>query len=1182
MSEIEETTPQVFQDNEPETPSSTINELSNLSESEINNIFSNVQDENSVGIEQYILKKADVDILIEKYNAFSTWFCSKLDYIQQNYDGRIDYLKKIKTETEEQLLIIQNSLNQYKKASEGHLSTQKVSLPYTSQHSRLTQNINSDTNTLETAQRSVDSANRFHSELLTKKMPDYDGAIIGTLTVIGIVFGCGLGISSNSGAVFLVILVIGIGAGIGLSQIIKHNARESMRYLYSQIRGQQEIGEASIQQHKNILNQNLAQNETTLKFNSQKLIDELNNDAKNKHKNLFNESDSLFMKGGFSVKNFDNPDWEHWKPNFHSNIEKIIPSSLSFGKLFSSIRKRDAWTLFPQESHLYPFVLPSTILLNTGNGLLFDVTSQNKSYVVSAIQEAMLRLLAMFPPGMVRFTMLDPIGLGQNVAAFMPLGKYDDKLITSRAWSEPRHIEKELEQLTLHLQDFIQMRLRNEHKSIEEYNQKSKVPEPYRFLIVFDFPCNFSNEAIRRLISIAENGPRCGVYPIIVVDRELYAKNTPYNFNLNSLSQHLEVISEEVTGFQWKGEDLNNWIVGFPDFNLEREKDIIDRIIKEIGEKSVSAMKVEVPFEELLGEKEITSENLWVENNTTIDSIQISLGPQNVEQMQELVLGKGTSHHSIIIGKTGSGKTNLMDVIITALALKYSPEEIQFYLIDLKKGVGFKPYSDARLPHAKVIAIDSEREFALSVLRGLINEMDNRGDIFRNYSVDSIKAFREKTQEKIPRILLVVDEFQNLFLEDDPVSRESSLILERLTREGRSFGIHILLGSQSLAGKASNLSSATLGQIGIRVALMCNESDARAIMADDNPEARLLSRPGEAIYNNQNGLIEGNKRFQVALFGDDARQKYLKIISKRAKSGNYKKPTVFEGNQLAKLEECETLEKILTGEVRTSKKIQAWLGEPIKLSNEPTLVNLRKQAGNNLLIVAREENEGVGMLASAWVSLALRHKPSEADFYFLNFTNSEEKWHELINEFGEMLPHCVKKLDRRNLLDIFSKLTKEIDDRVSENSSNTKNIYITIFGLQRAKDLRFEDNRFGSYGGEKEPGVSELFSKILKEGAEVGVHVLVWCDLVNNVKRTLDRKAINEFNFRVASQMSQDDSQFILDNSAASKLDRPHRAIFYDEDRPGYLDKFRPFSIPSEKEWWKNIVDKLSGFHGEE
>jgi DNA segregation ATPase FtsK/SpoIIIE, S-DNA-T family len=121
--------------------------------------------------------------------------------------------------------------------------------------------------------------------------------------------------------------------------------------------------------------------------------------------------------------------------------------------------------------------------------------------------------------------------------------------------------------------------------------------------------------------------------------------------------------------------------------------------------------------------------------------------------------------------------------------LKYSPEEIQFYLIDLKKGVGFKPYSDARLPHAKVIAIDSEREFALSVLRGLINEMDNRGDIFRNYSVDSIKAFREKTQEKIPRILLVVDEFQNLFLEDDPVSRESSYFtwLTKPRRESLKF-----------------------------------------------------------------------------------------------------------------------------------------------------------------------------------------------------------------------------------------------------------------------------------------------------------------------------------------------------------------------------------------------------------
>ena len=76
-------------------------------------------------------------------------------------------------------------------------------------------------------------------------------------------------------------------------------------------------------------------------------------------------------------------------------------------------------------------------------------------------------------------------------------------------------------------------------------------------------------------------------------------------------------------------------------------------------------------------------------------------------------LGKGTSQHVLIAGKTGSGKSTMMHALITNLALNYSPNEIQFYLIDFKKGVEFKLYDHYKLPHARVIAIESERELSL-------------------------------------------------------------------------------------------------------------------------------------------------------------------------------------------------------------------------------------------------------------------------------------------------------------------------------------------------------------------------------------------------------------------------------------------------------------------------------------
>src|SRR5204863_2967143 len=106
----------------------------------------------------------------------------------------------------------------------------------------------------------------------------------------------------------------------------------------------------------------------------------------------------------------------------------------------------------------------------------------------------------------------------------------------------------------------------------------------------------------------------------------------------------------------------------------------------------------------------------------------------------------------------------------------------------------------------------------------------------------------------------------------------SSLLLDRLVRQGRAFGIHLLLGSQTLAG-AYSLARSSLGQMAVRIALQCSETDAHLILSEDNSAARLLSRPGEAIYNDANGLFEGNHPFQTVWLSDDEREHYLERLA---------------------------------------------------------------------------------------------------------------------------------------------------------------------------------------------------------------------------------------------------------------------------------------------------------------
>src|SRR5205823_5092257 len=176
-----------------------------------------------------------------------------------------------------------------------------------------------------------------------------------------------------------------------------------------------------------------------------------------------------------------------------------------------------------------------------------------------------------------------------------------------------------------------------------------------------------------------------------------------------------------------------------------------------------------------------------------------------------------------------------------------------------------------------------------------------------------LAAYRQTRDARpMPRTLLIIDEFQEFFSEDDKLAQEASLLLDRLIRQGRAFGIHVLLGSQTIGG-TSGLARSTLGQMAIRIALQASEADSQLILGDTNSAARLLSRPGEAIYNDAGGLVDGNSPFQVAWLPDEKRDTYLKDLACRAKPyfDRFGYPIVFEGNAPADIHRNPQLATVL-------------------------------------------------------------------------------------------------------------------------------------------------------------------------------------------------------------------------------------------------------------------------------
>ena len=496
--------------------------------------------------------------------------------------------------------------------------------------------------------------------------------------------------------------------------------------------------------------------------------------------------------------------------------------------------------------------------------MLIKTADAGKGEAVKLLQALMLRFLTSVPPGKVRFTIIDPVGLGENFAAFMHLADYDELLVTSRIWTETPHIEQRLADLQAHMENVIQKYLRNEFETIEEYNAfAGEVAEPFRVLVVANFPANFSEAAARRLVSIASSGARCGVYALISLDTKL---PLPAGFQLKDLEPHCVNVNWKEGRFQWRDPDFGQ----FP-LTLDTPPDAgtFTQILHHRGREGTrrqprrGAVRVHRPAQGRLLDRRQPQRHRRAarpgRGHQAAVARRWARGPQ----------------HVLIAGKTGSGKSTLLHALITNAALRYSPDEVELYLIDFKKGVEFKVYAVFELPHAQVIAVESEREFGLSVLQRLDVELKRRGDLFRDVGVQDLNGFRDARPETpMPRILFIVDEFQEFFVEDDKIAQEVALLLDRLVRQGRAFGIHVLLGSQTLGG-AYSLARSTLGQMAVRIALQCSEADAHLILSEDNSAARLLTRPGEAIYNDANGLVEGNNLFQVVWLTDEQREEYL-------------------------------------------------------------------------------------------------------------------------------------------------------------------------------------------------------------------------------------------------------------------------------------------------------------------
>ncbi|MCG8649081.1 MAG: AAA family ATPase [Pirellulales bacterium] len=787
-----------------------------------------------------------------------------------------------------------------------------------------------------------------------------------------------------------------------------------------------------------------------------------------------------------------------------------------------------------------PQSLPVVLHRRLHSGVVIRAPQAHLDQAIDLAHQIIWRLISGAAPSRAKLTLIDPLGRGQHFTSFMALADHDPAIVGHRVWTTDAKVDERLAELAHHVEDVLQASLRDRFERIEDYNEVAgSMAEPYRAVAAVGFPEGLTREGYKHLRALIESGLRCGIFTVLVCDQ---SKQWPADMPLPTTDKMLYLAIGEDGQWRFESEGLEGlpfqpaWS---PPLNLRSD------LIEKIGQATVAASRVEIPLDSILRPDGQAAGN-------TDDGIEIEIGSQGANRNLSLDLGEGVKQHVLIAGKTGSGKSTLLHSIITSGAYRYRPDQLQFYLLDFKKGVEFKPYAESGLPHARVIGIESEREFGRSVLQRLDEELQQRGEAFRAQGVQELSEYREKSGQPLSRILLVVDEFQELFVRDDRLAADCAMLLDRLVRQGRSFGMHVVLSSQSLAG-AYSLPRATLGQMAVRIAMHCSESDAALILADDNTAARLISRPGEAIYNDAGGLVEGNQPFQVAWLSSSRHRELLDEISGRDElySSQLAPPVVFEGNRPCRWTKV-LAEAALAGE--NPAAMRGLLGEAVEIG-PPLAIELSRNAGRNVLMITPPQSRGA-ILAASLSGIAKANPDLELLYFDGTRADDAPSLAPWLSQSG-MKTTVVRPRDSDAEMVRLAGLVKERGDE----AEGVKPIIVIVDPLERFRDLRQDESfSFSLDAAAQSANGAAAFQEVLRDGPGANVFVILVCGSAETLSRWLPRASQHDLELRVLGRMNASDSSMLIDTPIAADLSAATMLLYDDSD--GRITKFRQCDLP--------------------
>lgn len=845
---------------------------------------------------------------------------------------------------------------------------------------------------------------------------------------------------------------------------------------------------------------------------------------------------------------------DNYIPLFQFNIEAFSSekAQLVFEKIGENVSRRTSVPYLPDGLHtkdqigMKTFETPTIMEWMGGqSGQNFVINYSNKSAnkAEARLNQLVVDMLLSLPSRSINIHFVD---LAFSAQASFLTRNLDEKIYgklisSSNDWN--------------HLKDSLREKMAKaleEYGDVAKYNDsKNRVVVPYDVVVIND-----SQKCVNEmsdLDALFENGHKGGIYFILM--NNLDFKSDRDIDSLMALKDFYQVLEAENFGNYSKDAFirctpiLDNPILAKACFNYINE-----------GAELPQVAVASVDYDKILSKGFETIDKAMV----------IPVGSSENGELVDFTIDTVSHIHCFIIGQSGTGKSVFLhDVIIGAMA-KYSPDELELYLMDFKiGGVEFNRYRNEK--HVKALLVDnSDIQITLEILRDISNKMRERGKQLRASGVSNIVEYNQvNPTKKMPRIVFIADEchvmFPTMNSKDTKLYREISEILQKIAKEGRSQGVHLVLATQTIA--QAEISSEILNNISDFYLLKCSPSDSERLVRGSVDTTSGL-KTGQVLHHD----IDHDVVFKSTYLPTSQTLEIIKKINDKTKASKNEQ-FYFVGSQIFEIDDEVKNLLIEKGDAIS-------FGRSIDTKMEPVVIPLRNEYADNVMLFGINDEEQVSRTTMASIK-SLRISNKNIKIKVINCLSAEQRnTTKMLNDWenkGE-----IELLNPQNCGGELVNIANSIMERTAEPT------VLYILGQERFRELRmdmeiaftkptvaaddfgFDSSMFtaGDSGSMNFNSYQKAIEYIQKNGAEVGVHVILQIDKSKQLLFSDYMSAKDFFNMFHHLIMLKSDENAVnslgmsddlkLEN-LSSDIERL-RAIYYNETNNSYT-LFTPFDF---------------------